>query len=181
MTKSTREAGFYPQSGTSFSTPMVTATASLLLAQNPKLTNLQIADILQRTADDIYEPGWDELSGAGILNAKAALSENVNNKVTVKINEIHKKNNDRGRLESVDIYGTVRGKFKSFIVELGKGKHATHFEQVAGPYTQQANYDFIARLTKKEHLHGSRDWIVRIVVTLPDGTQTMARTPVELK
>ena len=43
----TIKRGVYIQSGTSFSTPMVAATASLMLAKNPSLTYIDIEDTLQ--------------------------------------------------------------------------------------------------------------------------------------
>lgn len=181
LTKSVQQAGFYAQSGTSFSTPMVAATASLLLAQNKNLSNLDIEDILHRTATDMYDPGWDEFSGAGLLNAKAALSENVNDRLTVKITEVNMNMDDKKNLESVDVYATVRGDVKSFTVELGKGARADKFQQVAGPYTQAASHNLVAQLIKKEHLKGSREWVIRIVAVDNKGVQTVARTPLVLK
>jgi subtilisin family serine protease len=58
--------------GTSFSAPMVTATAGLLLSENPKLTTDQIRSMLQTSADDIGIRGWDTRAGAGRLNMKRA-------------------------------------------------------------------------------------------------------------
>lgn len=176
---STRKAGYYPQSGTSFSTPIVAATASLLLVQNPDLTNLDIEDILHRTADDMDEPGWDEYTGAGVLNAKAALSADVNNRVTAKITGLEFKEVERGR--AVNVFATVRGDFDHFVVEVGKGERAKKFKQVAGPFTEQANFDLITQLTRKDHLRGSKTWVLRIVVTHHDGTQSIARTLLNMK
>ncbi len=176
---STLKAGFYPQSGTSFSTPIVAATASLLLAQNPDLTNLDIEDILHRTADDMEEPGWDEYTGAGVLNAKAALSEDVNDRVTAKFTGLDFVDTDRDR--AVNVYATVRGDFESFIVEVGKGERAKKFKYVAGPFVEQANHDLITQIERKEHLRGSKDWVLRITVTHHDGTQTTAHTSLRIK
>jgi subtilisin family serine protease len=61
------------KSGTSFSTPYVTATVALIQSINPSLTPDQIRGVLLRTADDIDAPGWDENSGAGRLNAYKAV------------------------------------------------------------------------------------------------------------
>jgi subtilisin family serine protease len=62
------------KSGTSFSTPYVTATVALIQSINPSLTPDQVRGVLVRTADDIDAPGWDENSGAGRLNAYKAVS-----------------------------------------------------------------------------------------------------------
>lgn len=57
--------------GTSFSTPMVSGAAALLLAYKPYLTNVQIMSLIKYTADDVNRetyPGIDDLTGYGRLN-----------------------------------------------------------------------------------------------------------------
>jgi hypothetical protein len=171
----------YPQSGTSFSTPIVAATASLLLAKNPDLIPDQIEDILHRSADDMYTEGWDGDSGAGKLNASNALQSLVERPLTVKITETQFHYDDNKKLESVDVYGTVRGKVNSYVVEVGKGKNAESFTQVAGPYTKSADHDWLAHLIQKDVLRGSREWILRVRATDTDGQEHIAQTLLELK
>jgi len=66
---STRAGGGYEMAnGTSFSAPMVTATAGLLLSENPDYTPEQIRNLLKTSADDIGIHGWDIRSGSGRLN-----------------------------------------------------------------------------------------------------------------
>lgn len=173
--------GCLPRSGTSFSTPMVAATASLLLAQNPDLTNYDIEDILDRTAVEMYEEGWDGESGAGMLDAASALRLDVNGQLTLKINETRINLDEKKKMESVDVFATARGDFKDFVVELGKGKHASKFEQVAGPFTQQAAHDWVAHLPIQEYLRGSSEWIVRLKATDNNGQAVTAQTLLELK
>ncbi|WP_269542243.1 S8 family serine peptidase [Cerasicoccus fimbriatus] len=59
--------------GTSFSAPLVTAAAAMLLQMNPDSKPETIRLTLQQTADDIEQPGWDQLSSHGRLNLNAAL------------------------------------------------------------------------------------------------------------
>jgi hypothetical protein len=63
--------------GTSAATPMVAGTGSLLMAMNPSLTGEDAAIILHATAKDITVPpattGWDQYTGYGIPDARAAL------------------------------------------------------------------------------------------------------------
>lgn len=67
-------------SGTSFSAPMVTGLAALLLAQDGTRTPEQIKYIIESTADDQVgppaedTPGWDPYFGHGRINAFRALS-----------------------------------------------------------------------------------------------------------
>ena len=60
-------------SGTSFSAPLVSAAASLVLQHWPSLTARQVADILFATATDLGADGVDRIYGHGLLNVYAAL------------------------------------------------------------------------------------------------------------
>jgi peptidoglycan hydrolase-like protein with peptidoglycan-binding domain/predicted alpha/beta hydrolase family esterase len=62
-------------SGTSLSAAKVTAAASKVWQANPQLEYRQVIDALTSTAIDIEQPGWDDESGAGQLNASAAVDE----------------------------------------------------------------------------------------------------------
>ena len=64
---------YYRASGTSFSAPLVTGIASFLLSKNPDLTADQVKLILLQSARDIDEPGRDQSSGYGLVDARAAL------------------------------------------------------------------------------------------------------------
>jgi len=169
-----RKREYYKASGTSFAVPMVTATASLMLAKNPELTNRQIMDILLTSATDLDPEGWDERTGAGILNATQALLSSPDDIVAAQITLI-KLNRQKKKLESVDIYASVHGKdLKEFVVELGRGKKARKFKTIAGPFNQEANNSWVRRLDERE-LRGSRDWVVRIKATDNQGEVTTAR------
>ncbi len=65
--------GFYRAArGTSFSTPMVSGAASLLLSARPGLTPQQLTEILMSTAVDLGLEGRDNEYGAGLVDAGAA-------------------------------------------------------------------------------------------------------------
>lgn len=61
------------ENGTSASCPFVAGVAALMFSVNPNLSNQQIRDILENSADDIGTPGWDEHYGNGRVNALRAL------------------------------------------------------------------------------------------------------------
>ena len=62
-------------SGTSFSTPMVAATATWLSQARPRLSPRQISRTLTASATDLGEPGRDGSYGAGLLDVNQALAE----------------------------------------------------------------------------------------------------------
>ena len=53
--------------GTSAATPHVAAAAALLMQQAPTATNTQIAQHLEATALDLLTPGYDSLTGYGLI------------------------------------------------------------------------------------------------------------------
>jgi minor extracellular protease Epr len=63
----TSVAGAKEKTGTSFAAPFITASAALLIAQDPLLTPAQIALRLTASARDLGEAGADNLFGAGLL------------------------------------------------------------------------------------------------------------------
>jgi hypothetical protein len=60
--------------GTSFSTPIVSGIATLMLSLNSSLHDVDIERVLEWSADDIGQPGWDDLTGWGRVNAGLAVS-----------------------------------------------------------------------------------------------------------
>ncbi|OGR84511.1 MAG: hypothetical protein A2901_02775 [Elusimicrobia bacterium RIFCSPLOWO2_01_FULL_54_10] len=59
--------------GTSGAAPHVTGIASLLLSLEPRLTPSRIRSILVQTASDVDPPGYDTLTGFGLVNAFRAV------------------------------------------------------------------------------------------------------------
>jgi serine protease len=66
---------YYFYTGTSMASPHVAGVAALVKACNPSLTNVQIRSILESTAEDIGDPGFDEYFGNGIVDALAAANQ----------------------------------------------------------------------------------------------------------
>ncbi len=60
-------------SGTSFAAPHVAGVAALLLSISPNLTPAELLEYLQTTAKDLGEPGKDSATGAGLVDAAAAV------------------------------------------------------------------------------------------------------------
>lgn len=77
MTYTTPGGATYPGyalvSGTSFAAPFVTGTIGLLAARRPDLRDTDFQNLLRASADDLGAPGFDVETGAGRLNAAAAL------------------------------------------------------------------------------------------------------------
>ena len=65
--------GYEALSGTSMATPFVVGVAGLLLSQRPGLTPGQVREILEKSATDLGDPGFDRYYGYGLVNAYQAL------------------------------------------------------------------------------------------------------------
>ena len=55
--------------GTSFSAPIVSAVAALVRQANTVLTPAQVADVIRRSATQTFGTGWNEYTGAGIVES----------------------------------------------------------------------------------------------------------------
>jgi len=70
----TRTGGYSYWSGTSFSAPMVSGLAALVLGRNPTLSAARVTQVLTSTADDLGTSGWDQKYGWGRIDAGRALA-----------------------------------------------------------------------------------------------------------
>ena len=70
---STSDFGVGEMAGTSVAAAQVTGAISQVWAANPKLSFVQVKRILQETALDLEQPGWDMETGSGLLNLPLAL------------------------------------------------------------------------------------------------------------
>lgn len=60
-------------SGTSLAAPQVAGVAALVLSRNQGLSAGQVRDVIQTTAEDLGNPGWDPFYGFGQVNAYQAV------------------------------------------------------------------------------------------------------------
>jgi subtilisin family serine protease len=109
-------------SGTSFSTPIVTATAALVLGNNPKLTGAELANMLTQTATDIESPGRDPRSGFGMINPRAALAVAPDFRVVAKISRVELA--PAGAPTAAQVWGTADAThFKRAWLQMGPGEN----------------------------------------------------------
>lgn len=72
-----KKSSFMKASGTSMASPVVAAVASLLLSKHPDLTPYQVKYILEQTAKDLGDSGYDVKYGFGLVDPVAALKYDV--------------------------------------------------------------------------------------------------------
>ena len=65
--------GYSSVSGTSFAAPSAAATVALIMAANPSLTPSEVEAVLENSAVDLGDPGFDPVYGNGRIDALAAV------------------------------------------------------------------------------------------------------------
>lgn len=173
-----QERQYMRASGTSFSAPLVSAVASLIWAKYPNLTNVQVERMLLESADDVEEPGWDNFSGAGRLNAVAALKADPNYFLTVKVSQVAPVKVD-GKT-AIQVSGTASGShLKSYELQLGQGDKPSSWKTVAKLDGKSVDDGVLGTFPVKE-ITAKGKWLVRLVAQ--DGKKTKeARGTLDVK
>jgi subtilisin family serine protease len=164
---------YYRASGTSFSAPMVSGLASLMIANNPDLTNRQVMNILKSTAKDAGTPGVDQYSGYGIIDAKAALRAPKDYLLFAGISRVEVVK--AGGAQAVRVRGTAdANQFKSAQLEVGGGENPKTWKRIA-PAAQSKGPDDTLGDIPATAFAGSKVWHIRVLVTHQNGAVREAR------
>lgn len=173
-----REARYYRASGTSFAAPFVAGVASLLLARNPPLTNVQVERMLLESADDLEEPGWDNFTGAGRLNAAAALKADPDYFLTAKVSQVAPIKADGKTV--IQVSGTAVGShLKGYELQLGQGEKPASWKTLVKVAGKPVEDGVLGAFPVKE-ITAKGEWLVRLVAQ--DGRKTKeARGTLDVK
>jgi subtilisin family serine protease len=166
-------------SGTSFSAPMVSGTASLLLARSPELTAAQVENILVQTAEDIEFPGKDKYAGFGLLDARTALSVDPDFFVTAAIDGVQLVESEgRNKLE---VTGTADAQvFKRAWMQIGAGEKPGAWKSVGQKVKFPVRKGTLGRIDFSAFA-GSKLWQVVVNVEHKNGTVKRAAYAVRLR
>jgi subtilisin family serine protease len=159
---------YYRASGTSFSAPMVTGLASLMIANDPSLSNRQVMNIIKSTARDVGTPGVDQYTGYGIIDARAALAAPKDYYLFAGINRVEVV--QKGGNQSVRVHGTAdANSVKSARIDIGKGEAPTEWTTI-GPATKGAGPDDVLGDIPATKFAGSKVWQIRVVISHANGS-----------
>lgn len=166
-------------SGTSFSTPIVSATASLLMAKRPELSADEVRDLLLATADDVDRPGRDPYAGHGMVNARTALAADPGFAVTAELSSAEPVTID-GVLE-VHVRGTIDApQFKRAWVQIGEGEDPRRWKAVGQKRKYAIHDGVIARISLAE-FQGGDLWQVVVSVEDKNGVVKRDRLPLRIR
>jgi subtilisin family serine protease len=169
---------YYRASGTSFSAPMVAATASLLLAKNPKLTNEQVKRMILHSATDVEVTGWDHLTGYGLLNATAALNADPQFYIETRIAGV-KVAQKNGQM-FLAVLGTIDSdKLSKAWIELGQGESPSNWKRVSDDIGKTIRDSRLTAIAA-ENFRGSKIWVIKLVGQHENGRKREARFRLEL-
>ncbi|MGP5761546.1 S8 family peptidase [Pseudomonas aeruginosa] len=170
---------YYRASGTSFAAPIVAGVASLLFSQDPSLTAVEVKRMLLNSARDIETPGRDNLSGWGLVDARAALKADREYFIAAAISGVEVVPGADGQPQ-VQVLGTAdANRIKSFVVELGAGEEPASFKKGSSPQAS-AVVDGVVGVIPAAELAGSTVWILRLTVEHADGSSRETRFRLQL-
>lgn len=160
---------YYRAGGTSFAAPIVTGVASLILSKNPDLTVSQLRNILLQSARDIETPGKDNLTGYGLVDARAALSVDPAFFILAEITGVSIVE-DKGKV-ALAVQGSADAhKFKSATLAIGAGENPTSWKDTGVTLRQPVKAGELGRIDAGMFA-GSAVWIVRLTVEDAGGRQ----------
>ena len=169
---------YYRASGTSFSAPMVSGLASLMIANDPSLTNRQVMAIIKSTARDVGTPGVDQYTGYGIIDAAAALKAPKDYLLAAAIDRVEVV--QTGGKQAVRVRGTADANaLKSARIEIGQGDAPTSWKQV-GTAKKNAGPDGILGEIPATAFQGAKTWQVRVLIEHTNGATREARLKLNL-
>jgi len=168
----------YRVAGTSFSVPLVTGVASLILSTRPELTAEQVRRMILQSARDIDEPGYDQYSGYGLLDAKAALAADPEFFIEAAIAGVRVAK--KGRKQVLEVGGTAEAdRFGRAWLELGKGDKTDSWKKVGKPLRRGVRNGILGEISPTEFA-GARKWTLRLVVQHRNDREREARFVVNL-
>jgi subtilisin family serine protease len=163
----------YRASGTSFSAPLVSGLASLMIANDPTLTNTQVMNIIKSTARDVGVPGVDQYTGHGIIDATAALKAPKDYYLFAGISKVAVA--QQGSSQVVRVFGSADANaLKGARIELGQGDNPKTWKAV-GAAKKTAGPDEVLGDIPVSALAGSKVWTIRVIVQHNGGAQREAR------
>jgi len=164
---------YYHASGTSFSAPFVAGLASLMIANDPTLTNREVMDIIKSTARDVGVPGVDQFTGYGIIDARAALKSPKDYKLLVGVNRVEVAQADGAQV--VRVHGQADANaLKEAVIEIGQGESPTKWTRI-GPAKPSEEMDGTLGDIAATAFRGAKIWQIRVIVTHQNGAQHEAR------
>lgn len=173
-----RDKRYYRVTGTSFSAPFVSGVASLLFSLDPKRTAGQVKRMILHSARDIDTPGYDNFTGFGLLDARAAIKADPNYFMLSRIGSVSLV--QKGGAYLFQAKGTaVADKFKRAWIELGKGENPSQWKKASEEISKPVrNGDLPA--VPASHFTSAGKWMLKLVTEHGNGSRRESRFELSL-
>jgi subtilisin family serine protease len=169
---------YYRASGTSFSTPIVAGTLSLIFARFPDLTADQARRMVLHSARDIETTGVDNYTGYGMLDAAAALRADPEFYVDARIDGVGVVATSQG--QALRVSGTIGANdFEEAAVLLGKGETPEKWLRVKKRLNEPVSDGPLIDLPASV-FRGAKQWTIRIITKHRNGATRESRFTVSL-
>ncbi|MEM1112308.1 MAG: S8 family peptidase [Pseudomonadota bacterium] len=164
---------YYRASGTSFAAPIVAGVASLVLSKWPELNADEVRQILLQSAEDVAVGGVDQLTGYGLVDAKAALKSAPGFFITGNIDGVEVVQENGKTL--VRVKGSAdANELKRAWVELGAGETPDKWKRVSKGFKDaRANAALVD--IDASNFAGATVWTVRLIVEHKNGQRRESR------
>ncbi len=158
---------YFRSSGTSFSAPIVTGIASLILSMNPELTNVEVKRMILNSARDVEIPGTDQFTGYGVVDAVAALNADPAFEIIAYISSVAAVQDETGAF-FVNVEGTADANaFAGASVQIGIGEAPSSWKEVA-TVDNRVTKGALAKIDANE-FRAAPTWTIRVVVSHANG------------
>jgi subtilisin family serine protease len=164
---------YYRLTGTSFSAPFVSGVASLILSTRPELSDEQVMRMLLHSARDVGTPGWDQYTGYGRLDARAALRADPDFFVVARLSGVAVR--QVAGEPVVEVSGrALADRFSRAWVEIGRGEEPGEWQKASEELTRPVDRGVVAEIPAAR-LRGAARWTLRLVVEHASGARREAR------
>jgi subtilisin family serine protease len=167
----------YRASSSAGAAALVAGTASLLIAQHPKLDAAHLARVLCQSAHDLGVPGYDVRTGCGRLDARAALTADPDVFLEARIDAVEPVAGGPPRLRVIgsadaDVFQNAR-------LLVAPAGDPERWIELGGALNSPVRNGALAELDASA-LDGSPHWLLRLIVRHANGQAREARFDLDL-
>lgn len=175
--QTTEVGGTYTSvSGTSFSAPMASAAAAILLEVYPKLSPVGVRQIFERTATPLDTSRWSRTTGAGRIDILGALSSVGEGSCTITeptLDKVYTRLS--GQDFKIGVYGTASDPLLAeWILEVGEGTNATVWNTVVRGRESIARSGLLGFMGT--HINRDTTYTLRLRILLANGREVHRST-----
>ncbi len=168
-----RKAGYNNVQGTSFSAPMVSAAAGMMLMLQSDFSNEDVRHALRSSARDIEIMGWDPYTGSGILDFPRLLDGSLHKSLQIHYPPPGTSLAD----DRIPVIITAKNPvLRGLSIQYGIGEDPYYWETVVRDYSYQVIEDSITSIDLSKF--ADTTMVIRLLIEDWHGRQDEFRSPI---